>query len=212
MSFRDVVKGVFGPKSQPELENLPVWMDPIELSQLRALVEAVAPRRVLEWGSGGSTRELLELCPFIERYVSIEHNAEWLAQVRDAVQDPRLELHLAAPAIREPVVDPRDSESRGRRRAWKLQAETDPLIMADYVGFPATLGIPFDFVLVDGRARCLCVRKGFELLRPGGVLVLHDAQREEYHQALKQVGRAIFLDPWVQGQICFVRKPDAQPV
>lgn len=43
--------------------------------------------------------------------------------------------------------------------------------------FPATLGTSFDFVRVDGRARSLCVREGFELLRPGGVLVMQDAQR-----------------------------------
>ncbi len=74
--------------------------------------------------------------------------------------------------------------------------------------FPATLGTSFDFVRVDGRARSLCVREGFELLRSGGVLVMQDAQREEYRHALNEAGRAVFLDPWVQGQICFVRKPN----
>ena len=43
--------------------------------------------------------------------------------------------------------------------------------------FAATLGTSFDFVRVDGRARSLCVREGFELLRPGGVLAMHDAHR-----------------------------------
>ena len=43
--------------------------------------------------------------------------------------------------------------------------------------FPATLGTSFDFVRVDGRARSLWGREGFELLRPGGGLVMHDAHR-----------------------------------
>jgi hypothetical protein len=59
---------------------------------------------------------------------------------------------------------------------------------------------------VDGRARCFCLKEGFDLLRPGGVIVLHDAQRADYHDAVKSLGEAIFLEPWKQGQICLVRK------
>ena len=193
-------------ESQPAAESLSVWMDDIELSQLRALIEAIEPQRVLEWGSGGSTRAVLETCPFIERYVSIEHNAAWFEKVRNSVQDPRLELYLKQPSIPEPTVSSAPGHTRTKRRKWMLRAETDRSILADYIDFPATLGTLFDFVLIDGRARSLCARQGIDLLRPGGLLVMHDAQREEYHDALNEVGRAVFLEPWVQGQFCVVRK------
>ena len=85
-------------------------------------------------------------------------------------------------------------------------AETDASLLRSYVEFPASLGQSFDFVLVDGRARCFCMKAGFSLLRPGGVMVLHDAQRVEYHATAKSLGRAVFLEPWKQGQICLVRK------
>jgi len=199
-------------RSEPDLSTLPVWMDPIELSQLRAVVETLLPQRVLEWGAGGSTRELLSTCPFIRRYISIEHNREWHGRVQALVSDPRLELHLVEPAEPEPLL-PRDRRStqaeRDTLQAWRARAESDPALMRAYIELPRSLPEPeFDFVLVDGRARCLCIREGFSLLRPGGVLLVHDAQRSEYHPTLREVGRPVFLEPWKQGQICFVRKPD----
>ena len=41
------------------------------------------------------------------------------------------------------------------------------------------------------------------------VLVLHDAQREQYHAAMHACGTPHFLIPFTQGQIAMVRKPDA---
>ncbi len=207
-----IVKRLTG-REQPNLEGLPVWMHPIELSQVRAIVQSLAPRRVLEWGAGGSTRAMLEEGAFIQRYVSIEHNRQWYELVRDKVRDPRLELRLVEPSEPEPKLLEQGSaaERKARREAitaWRLRAERDLALMRAYVELPASLGETFDFVLVDGRARSFCIRTGFSLLRPGGVLVLHDAQRPEYHEAMHAIGRAIFLEPWEQGQVCFVRKDD----
>lgn len=193
---------MFGRKKTPA-DPLPVYMDAIEFSQLLAIVESLGPRRVLEWGSGGSTRALLAACPFIERYVSVEHDAAWIEEVVQHVSDDRLELELVAPD--KPL--PPGKHTREQIIAWDAAAEVDPYVMERYVGYPRTLGTEFDFVLVDGRARCLCVAEGYGLLAPGGVLVLHDAQREQYHEALHAQGRAVFLKPWVSGQIALVRKP-----
>ena len=181
---------------------LKIWMDPIELSQLTAILESTQPRRVLEWGCGGSTATLLAQSPFIERYVSVEHNAEWAAKVRSIVTDPRLQLHLAAPDVPPPA-----GATPQQLGDWDNHAEHDPALLATYVGLPATLGLQFDLILVDGRARCLCMTAGWDLLAPGGVLLVHDAQRPEYHAALRRLGRSVFLTPWRQGQLCLVRKP-----
>ena len=186
-------------KSQPALA---IWMDPIELSQLRAIIETLAPRVCLEWGSGGSTQTLLESFPFIERYVSVEHNKEWHDKVKAQVTDPRLSLFHVAPDQPLELAKP----SQKQLEAWDLRAELTPEVMASYVGLPRTLDLVFDFVLVDGRARNFCVREGYRLLRSGGVLVVHDAQREEYAAVLAEFPRSVFLTPWRQGQIWFVRK------
>ena len=181
---------------------LPVYMDPIEFSQLTAIVETIRPKTFLEWGSGGSTRSLLLDCPFIERYISVEHDVEWGEKVKNIVKDPRLSLHLIQP---DQPIDI-DNPKRQEEIAWNARAEREPELMKSYVGFPRTLGLEFDMILVDGRARRLCLLEGWELLRNGGVIVLHDAQREDYHDALHQLGPVRFLDPWKGGQIALVSK------
>lgn len=201
-------------RGQPDFSALPVWMHPIEQSQVRAVLETLAPRRVLEWGAGGSTRWLLQDFPSIERCVSIEHNRQWHEIVRERMAgEARLELHLIEPSEPEPQLLERGSSAQKRerrlaRQAYRRRAEVDPALFGAYIEFPAGLGCSFDFVLVDGRARSLCVRAGYALLRPGGILLLHDAQRAEYHEAMRAVGRPIFLEPWELGQVCFVRKPE----
>jgi predicted O-methyltransferase YrrM len=182
---------------------LPVHMAAEEFSQLLAVVHTLAPQRCLEWGSGGSTRALLEQCPFVERYVSIEHDRTWYDKVRSVVTDSRLDLHYVAPNV---AVPPR-SLFRRHPLAWYARAEVDRTMFADYIDLPATLDIVFDFVLVDGRARRFCMSAGWMLLRPGGLLVLHDAQRPEYHDVLCSLGQPVFLQPWRRGQIGLLRRP-----
>jgi hypothetical protein len=174
-----------------------------ELGQLLAILYSLGPRLCLEWGSGGSTRALLEARPLIERLVSIEHDRHWYDKVAASVLDPRLELHYVPPSEPPP---PRSFWKR-KLQAWDARAEHEPAILADYVAFPATLGTRFDFVLVDGRARRFCLTAGWELLRPGGALVLHDAQRREYQDVLFSLGPPLLLEPWRRGQLALLRKP-----
>lgn len=183
-------------------ERLRVYMHPGEFAQVVTAIAAVGARRFLEWGSGGSTHAILRRFPSIERYVSIEHHREWYETVRDAIDDPRLSLRHVPPDAPPP-----EGASRKQIIAWDAAAEQDRSILESYVSFPATLGETFDAVLVDGRARRFCIAAGFELLRPGGILLLHDAQRVEYHDALRSVGEPVFVEPFDRGQVALVRKP-----
>jgi predicted O-methyltransferase YrrM len=183
------------------MKALPVHMAAEEFSQLLAAMHAVSPQRCLEWGSGGSTGALLRYCPFVERYVSIEHDRGWYEKVRAAVNDPRLDLHHVPPDEAVPR-----SRLRRTRIAWDARAERERAVMAAYVDFPATLGVTFDFVLVDGRARRFCLPAGWALLRPGGLLILHDAQRVQYHDVLFSLGQPLLLEPWRRGQIGLLRR------
>ncbi len=188
--------------------TLPVHMHPSERVAMHAAFEAIAPKRVVEWGSGGSTRDLLERGPFVERYVSMEHNPLWYERVKARVLDPRLELYLAEPTEPEPD-PPRSDKQRGQIISqWWLKCEADPSYFHDYIHKPASLGTEFDFALVDGRARNFCMEQAYSLLRPGGLMVLHDAQRDEYRATLDKFPRVVRLEPWVQGQVVLVRKPE----
>lgn len=186
---------------------LPVHMAPEEYAQLLGALRELRPRRFLEWGTGGSTAQLLADCDFIERYVAVEHDRAWFERVRALVSDPRLELHHAPPA--EPP--PGRGLFKLRLIAWNARAERDPTLLGDYVALPKTLGISFDAVLVDGRARRFCLPAGWALLRAGGLLVLHDAQRPDYRAALLALGTPRLLEPWSRGQIALLTKPQSDP-
>lgn len=187
----------------PMPAELSVWMDPTEHSQVLAALHTLAPRRCLEWGSGGSTQSFLRECSFVAQWISVEHDSAWFEQVARSISDSRLSLHHVAPD--RPL--PGGKHSEAEVNSWNARAEREPELMASYVGKPRSLnGGAFDFVLVDGRARRFCIREGFDLLRPGGLLILHDAQRSEYHDVLRSLGAPVFLTPWRQGQVCLLRK------
>lgn len=48
----------------------------------------------------------------------------------------------------------------------------------------------FDLIVVDGRRRIDCLRRGIERLRPGGTLILDDSDRAEYQSALASLPEA----------------------
>ena len=201
---------LFGPKKDEGAPaGLSVWMDPIEWSQVQAIVHTLAPKSMVEWGSGGSTKAFLEMCPYLDRLVSVEHNQEWYARVRDDIVDPRLEYHHVAPAVEEPQFVPNDREALEVLIAWGQRCEDDRSVMRDYIDLPAGLGQQFDLAFVDGRARVFCLEAGWKLLAPGGILMLHDAQRTQYHETFARLGDPIYLEPYKQGQVAFLRKPDA---
>lgn len=191
--------------------DMPVWMHPIEFSQVLAVLHAVGPRSMLEWGSGGSSRAWLEALPGLERLWSVEHHREWGQRVRESIDDPRFHLELQAPPEHDPEPEHQagNKETAAAHRAWCMRCEDDPQLMAHYVRAPERAGVRFDVALVDGRARVHCVRKAWELVRPGGVILLHDAQRPEYRAAMQERGQPVWLEPWVQGQVCLVRVPDS---
>ncbi len=196
-------------RTQPVVGDpeLPAAMGPEELSALTAVYAAVAPARVVEWGSGGSTKAMLSRFAGIERYVSVEHNEMWHARVAQRVADSRLELLHRPPADTAPepeMFEKSGGKVRAEYVAWAERCENEPEILADYVAGPGDG--PFDLAFVDGRARVFCIAAGFAALRSGGVLVLHDAQRDAYHSAMRACGDPVFVEPWSRGQICIVRK------
>ncbi|MBU6160026.1 MAG: hypothetical protein KGO50_02820 [Myxococcales bacterium] len=194
---------------QAMASGMPVFMHDVEWGMYAALLIGSAPNHVLEWGTGGSTAATLRLLPDLQRLVAVEHHAAWFERVRSEITDSRLELYLCEPT--EPEPDPPRWMARKQRSAllkrWFDRCEREPEILQSYVSKPAQCGIPFDLVLVDGRARNACMRQGYELVRPGGMMVVHDAQRPEYRTTLESFADHRFLEPWVQGQLCVVRKP-----
>jgi hypothetical protein len=117
--------------------------------------------RVFEWGSGGSTA-------FFSRrgctVVSVEHDPEWHARVASALERrPDVDLLLIPPQTSE------SSDDDEAKVFAAYAAAIDP--------YPVD---GFDAVLVDGRARALCLARAGDKVRKGGLVLLDDSERTAY--------------------------------
>lgn len=54
----------------------------------------------------------------------------------------------------------------------------------DYSKMPASMGLKFDIIIVDGRDRVNCCYHSLSALSDGGVVVLDDSERENYAAAI----------------------------
>ncbi len=148
------------PVAGPAPARAEPWMAAEELGLLAA--HARPDGRVLEWGCGGSTAFLAGR---FREVVSVEHDGAWVRGIGP---------HLPANATVHHV--PPDWPYRGGF------APAEPGQFQTYVEFPSTLGLRFDAVLVDGRARVACALAAHELLVDRGILFFHDfIRRARYH-------------------------------
>ncbi|MBX3403232.1 MAG: class I SAM-dependent methyltransferase [Phycisphaeraceae bacterium] len=148
------------------------------LKHRERLVSFVPPGgRMLEWGAGGSTVWLARNLPEGATLTSIEHDREWFYEVANHLgnggRGPRDNVRML---LREPT---------GPLGANATAAEDDPTSLQPFID--GADGERFDVILVDGYARGACLERARSLLNPGGVVVLHDAQREWY-----DTGKALF--------------------
>ncbi len=132
--------------------------------------------RVFEYGSGGSTLYWLDRGATC---VSVEHDEAWHARVLDYVGPcASLDYRLVLPEASSPgspgdISDPTAYRSSGPEYLGKTFRAYASLIDA----FPDGT---FDLVLIDGRARPSCLHHASPKVRPGGLLVLDDAERPHY--------------------------------
>jgi hypothetical protein len=137
---------------------------------------------VFEYGSGSSTLRWAKLA---RQYVSVEHSPVWHEKVSAAVAHEGLhqcEVRLV-PADNQAdrkSVDPSDPETYASRRSkntfkgyvYQIEAFSDDSI---------------DLVIVDGRARPAALRHATRKIKPGGFLLLDDANRPTYQPSVRYV-------------------------
>lgn len=73
-------------------------MHPEEIEAMHTLIRERRPRRVLEWGGGGSTLYWPEAYPEIE-WVTIESEPEWYAALATRVRESVTLVHLGPPDV-----------------------------------------------------------------------------------------------------------------
>lgn len=131
--------------------------------------------RVFEYGSGGSTLFWLRLGATC---VSVEHDPTWYARVRQRLgQSAPIDYRLVLP---EP-----GNVADGEVDDPSLYLSADPAFQGfsfrKYVSqideYPDDY---FDLILIDGRARPSCLAHSVAKVKPGGLIVLDNAERSYY--------------------------------
>lgn len=141
-----------------------------------ALQEKTTPgMRVFEFGSGGST--LFWLAKGAAQVVSVEHDPAWHRVVAARLAGKsQADLRLALPVAGHPPGDVADPAL--------FQSDDEAFRGFSFEGYVRQIdAFPdshFDILLVDGRARPACIAHGARKVKPGGLLVLDNADRPYY--------------------------------
>ena len=126
---------------------------------------------VLEWGSGYSTKyfpDLLVKNKIKFTWDSIEYDVRWMGALKKLKFPKNVKLYLFDEEILR-------IDDRRALRGYQMD---------DYVNFPATLGKKYDLIFVDGTKRVRCMKKALSLLKPDGIVILHDAHRVTYTEGM----------------------------
>jgi hypothetical protein len=150
-------------------------MTALDSRAIAHIVHRTDPRYVLEWGSGHSTRRFPLEAPHLERWVSIEHDETWFGRMRGSRSHRNVEVVLVPPD--------KPAAAGGMEATFR-----------DYVAYPASLGLGFDLVIIDGQERLGCLRASPALLSGRGLVILHDAHRYEYTSLLDGLGPHLELE------------------
>lgn len=134
-----------------------------EIAIFKEIFQGLKPAKCLEYGCGTSTLYYLDFLPKTSQWYSIEHHKGWFDNIKS--MNDRENLHLHHVAIENTEAPELESDS--------------------YVNFPEKIG-QFDFILVDGIRRENCIRKAHDLLSENGVLIVHDSNRIQYHDLIKE--------------------------
>jgi predicted O-methyltransferase YrrM len=129
---------------------------------------------IFEWGSGVST---LFFARRAARVIAIEHLEGWRARVLDRLAREGLDnaeirlVHGAQPANAAVPVEDHN--------------------LLDYTAYAAAIDeqpdASLDLVMVDGQARPRCIEHAVTKIRPGGWLVLDNAERDAYQPSRRML-------------------------
>jgi len=160
----------YQPKKKP-------YMRYREIEVVEEILYNLQPTSCLEWGAGSSTLFFPPKLSPKARWVSIEHQLAWVERIQNLQPSSIVSIHHI-PANQLPWTD-----------EMQDGAYAD---LADYIEYPEQFS-PYDFILVDGRARNHCIQKAFGLIKPEGVVVLHDANRKSYHASFERYSNQVLF-------------------
>ena len=139
--------------------------------------------RVFEWGSGASTLWLSRRAGSV---TSVEHDPDWAASMQPVLPD-NVTLRVVPPA-------PAD----GRDDVLSHKPGFAGLDFAAYVAAIDDTEGDFDLIVIDGRAREACLARALGRLRPGGLVLFDNVDRQRYVDAIEAAGGSLQVR-WTRG-------------
>ena len=155
------------------------WLTADAISILSGLLRSTDDG--LEYGSGRST---LWFAQRTRSLVSVEDSPEWHARMGRLIQERRIK-NVAYKFVQTA----RDSASDPGREAY---------VLADGAIAPASL----DYVLVDGTYRDQCAMRAIEVLKPGGILIIDNANWFIPHPTYSPTSASAARGTWRQFISC----------
>lgn len=134
--------------------------------------------RVFEYGGGGSTLFFCKRAGFV---ATVEHDAGWFDALQAAVREKGYRHWEGFPEPGDPFPDARPRRIDNPSDYYSNTASVQHLSFERYAKtihrYPEA---HFDLVLVDGRARPACIQESLAHLKPGGLLVIDNTERDYY--------------------------------
>ncbi|MEI7058403.1 class I SAM-dependent methyltransferase [Nocardioides sp. CCNWLW239] len=138
------------------------------------LSERDRPIRVFEYGSGAST---IWLSRRAEEIHSVEHHKGFGEMMqRELAGEEKISLRVIEPVASDDPVVPSQKEGHAG------------LDFEAYVNAIDDVDGEFDVVVIDGRAREVCLEKAKDRLAPGGIIVFDNSRRRRYVEAIAASG------------------------
>jgi predicted O-methyltransferase YrrM len=133
---------------------------------LTHLCKTLKPQEILEWGPGFSTSIMLTETD--ATILTVEHSEDYYNKAVDYLQG----ISRAEVVHRSRGSKPKESAGYVNYPIYRLMKDKQPLRK-------------YDMIFVDGRARFDCLIAAQMLIKPKGIVVLHDAHREVYRPAVE---------------------------
>ena len=148
-----------------------------EIMILEEIFRNLNPKNCLEWGSGFSTIYFSKLLLKDANWLSMEHCSDWASKIKQININSKVNIKYIPPN-NYPWSDPNNDGSYED--------------LKDYIEYPNNHA-PYDFILIDGRARLECIKNSINLITDMGIVVLHDANRKFYHDNLEIFPNQVFF-------------------
>lgn len=122
---------------------------------------------IFEYGSGSST---LFFEDYFTNIYSVEHDENWYKVISKHIKKAKVFF--------VPPVKSNNPSTSSLKIGYKK------LDFTDYVNFIDKIGLRFDIIFIDGRARQECLKIAKNYLNPNGIIVLDDSNRNRYEKAI----------------------------